>query len=216
MLQPREKARVSERQATMYASGSDFCRIFKEDMNNLYLLALLLTADAEKAEQCFVSGLDDCAGANQVFKEWARSWARRTIVQDAIRLVAPAAPDPDRGDPVPQAKAQSISHIGVAGGQTPALLQNEISAVLALEPFERFTFVISVLEHYSDQECALLLGCSRQSVIMARTRALRQIARSREEDQHHLAQAAFKIDSEAGNGNSILKLAIPARLATPA
>jgi hypothetical protein len=40
-----------------YATGGDFCRIYLEQMNNLYLLALLLTADPQKAEQCFLSGL---------------------------------------------------------------------------------------------------------------------------------------------------------------
>ena len=42
-----------------YASSDDFRRVFDEDMNSLYLLSFLLTADREKAEQCFVSGLED-------------------------------------------------------------------------------------------------------------------------------------------------------------
>lgn len=40
-----------------YATGGDFRGIYLEQMNNLYLLALLLTADPQKAEQCFLSGL---------------------------------------------------------------------------------------------------------------------------------------------------------------
>ena len=32
------------------------------------------------------------ARGNRVFKEWARSWARRTIIQSAIRLIAPRHP----------------------------------------------------------------------------------------------------------------------------
>src|SRR5215472_9439167 len=73
----------------LYATCADFCQIFAEDMKNLYLLALVLTADAEKAEQCFVSGLDDCTAGNPVFKEWARSWARRVVIKRAIRMIAP-------------------------------------------------------------------------------------------------------------------------------
>jgi len=58
-------------------------------MNGLYLLSLLLTADREKAEQCFVSGLEDAVDGNPVFKEWARSWARRVIIQNAVRVINP-------------------------------------------------------------------------------------------------------------------------------
>src|ERR1700724_3192522 len=74
---------------TPYASSADFCRIFDEDMNDLYLLSFLLTADREKAEQCFVSGLEDAVEGNPVFKEWARSWARRVIIQNAVRAITP-------------------------------------------------------------------------------------------------------------------------------
>src|ERR1700734_1321289 len=72
-----------------YASSADFCRIFDEDMNDLYLLSFLLTADREKAEQCFVSGLEDAVEGNPVFKEWARSWARRVIIVNAVRVINP-------------------------------------------------------------------------------------------------------------------------------
>ena len=44
---------------TPYASSTDFRQVFDEDMKALYLLSFLLTADREKAEQCFVSGLED-------------------------------------------------------------------------------------------------------------------------------------------------------------
>src|SRR5258708_35297021 len=69
------------------ASTDDFRRIFDENMSSLYLLAFLLTADHGRAEQCFVSGLEDAVGSNPVFKEWAHSWARRVIIQNAVRLI---------------------------------------------------------------------------------------------------------------------------------
>ena len=53
--------------------------------------------------------------------------------------------------------------------------QAGIAAVLELAPFERFVYVMSVLERYSDQDCSVLLGCMRRDVIAARTRALQQI-----------------------------------------
>jgi DNA-directed RNA polymerase specialized sigma24 family protein len=55
-------------------------------------------------------------------------------------------------------------------------------AILELPSFERFVFVMSVLEHYSNQECSLLLGCTRRDVIAAQTRALQQIGNSIERD----------------------------------
>src|SRR3981081_3494091 len=74
---------------TPYASSGDFHRIFHEEKDGLYRLAFLLTADHEKAQQCFVSGLEDSVRENSVFQEWARSWARRAIIQCAVRGIKP-------------------------------------------------------------------------------------------------------------------------------
>lgn len=37
----------------------------------------LLTGDPEKAEKCLVGGIEDCVKQNLVFREWARSRAKR-------------------------------------------------------------------------------------------------------------------------------------------
>src|SRR5215467_7657336 len=66
-----------------YATAADFQQIFTEDVNSLYLLSLLLSGNQEKAEECFVAGIGEAAKGNYVFKEWAHSWARRTIIQSA-------------------------------------------------------------------------------------------------------------------------------------
>ena len=79
----------SESAGRAYATSADLKRIFSEEVNNLYLLSLLLTGNPEKAEECFVEGIGESTKGNYVFKEWARSWARRTIIQSAIRLTAP-------------------------------------------------------------------------------------------------------------------------------
>lgn len=149
-----------------YATKADFCQIFNEEMQSLYTLGFLLTADPETAEKCFVRGLEDSAEGNPVFKEWARSWARRTIIQNAIRAIRPH-PSERSGSPnsLPDRNALDL------GTEQP-----EITAILRLEPFERFAFVMSVLERYSDQECSVLLGCTRRDLITARTRALSQTA----------------------------------------
>jgi hypothetical protein len=148
---------------TMYASSGDFRRIFHEETDGLYQLSFLLTADHEKAEQCFVSGLEDSVNGSPVFKEWARSWARRAIIHNAVRVINP--------HPTDEHAPPSLN----SDGKTPAGEEAEIAAVLELGPFERFVYVVSVLEHYSDQDCLVLLGCALRDVIAARIRALRQI-----------------------------------------
>jgi DNA-directed RNA polymerase specialized sigma24 family protein len=146
-----------------YASRDDFRRVFHEETDSLYRLAFLLTADSEKAQQCFVSGLEDSVNGSAVFKEWAHSWARRTIIQNAVRTI----------NPRPMEEYAPSSFDG--GGTTLAAEQVETAAVLQLEPFERFVCVMSVLERYSDLDCSVLLGCARRDVIAARIRALQQI-----------------------------------------
>lgn len=60
-----------------------------EDRVRLYLLSYLLTADRAKAERCFVPGLDLAAEDNAAIRDWAHSWARRTVIGNALRLIAP-------------------------------------------------------------------------------------------------------------------------------
>ena len=149
--------------SSQYARSGDLCRIFYEEIDSLYLLSLLLTADREKAEQCFVFGLEDSMNGNPVFKEWARSWARRTIIQNAVRLLNPR--------PMVVDEPSSFNN----SGGTLAEEQAEIAAALDLAPFDRFVFVMSVIEHYSEHECSILLGCSKRDVIAARIRVLGQL-----------------------------------------
>lgn len=152
--------------AGQYATVADFKRIFAEDVNSLYLLSLLLTGNPENAEQCFVEGIGESTKGNHVFKEWARSWARRTIIQSAIRLINP--------------RQRSLTATWTAGGarvidKVPIVLQDEVCAILDLAPFDRFVFVMSVLEHYSDNDCSLLLGCTKREIAMARPRAMQRL-----------------------------------------
>jgi hypothetical protein len=190
--------------STPYATSDDFRRVFDEDMNSLYLLSYLLTADREKAEQCFVSGLEDAVEGNPVFKEWARSWARRVIIINAVRAINPR--------PVEE-NSPSISVSVSSNGKTP-VVQVEIAAVLALEPFERFVYVMTVLEHYSDQDCSLLLGCARRDVVAARTRAFEQIGITMASHPRQLPPASSEKPAPDEHRSSLLELLVGQRLAT--
>ena len=157
--------------ADRYASREDFRKIFDEDSIGLYRLSFLLTGNPEKAQRCFVSGCEDCVTGNPVFREWAHSWAKRTIVQNAIEELKPQPRHSN--SPLSATIFPNVDQIsrGPDG-------HFEIDAVFGLEDFERFVFVISVLEHYSEQDCALLLDCSVQQVREARSHALQRMASS--------------------------------------
>jgi DNA-directed RNA polymerase specialized sigma24 family protein len=151
-----------------YATAADFEQIFTEDMSGLHLLSFLLTGDRDKAEECFVAGIGASTKSNKVFKEWARSWARRTIIQGAIRLVAPGR----RSEGVPRKSVPSR-----AMDFLPLALQAEVYAILELPPLERFVFVMTVLERYSDHECSIFLGYVQRDITAARARALQHLGR---------------------------------------
>lgn len=164
MFRRRNKQKSIER-ATEYASCKDFQQIFTEDMVGLHHLAFLLTADHAKAEQCFVAGLEDSIHGNPVFRQWARSWSKRAIIQSAIKAIAPV---PTRHGVLPEtADAQWQNGDDV----------ESIAAVVAgWEPFERFVFVMAVLEGYGLRECAALLACPMPDVIIAKSWAMQRLA----------------------------------------
>jgi hypothetical protein len=152
-----------------YATRSDFCRIHVEQMNSLYLLSLLLTGDTQKAEQCFLSGFEDSVRNNYVFKERAHSWARRSIILQAIRLLRPQP-----GEETGSNRARLSPFVGNVPAEVRAY--PNFARIVGLNSFERIVFIMSILEKYSAQECSLLLGCFRRDVITARTAAIRHVA----------------------------------------
>jgi hypothetical protein len=159
MLEPMHF--VNER-ATPYLTVTDFFSIFNEEMHSLYLLAFLLTADHDKAEACLVSAMGECEEGVGVFTDWARSWTRTAVLRRAIQMIMPA---PEHAD--------SVSLISLKTSGTPAE-NNPFSAILLLDDFERFVFVMSILEGQSDEQCAVLLRCSRRDVMIARVLALKR------------------------------------------
>ena len=164
MTQKYKEARSNE-----YATSSDFCHIFVEQTNSLYLLSLLLTADPQKAEQCYLLGFDDAVSNNSVFKGRAHLWARRSIILRAIQLLGPRPNDETELNET--GLSQLIEELPEEVREYPSFAR-----VVRLNSFGRFVFIMSMLERYSVQECALLLGCFRRDVIDARTAAIRHLA----------------------------------------
>ena len=144
-----------------HVTGRDFCHIFQKEMRSLYSLALILTNDRSAAERCFVASLEDCLNAHLIFEEWALSWSKRAVIKNAIRVISPR---PERDGEASLAPVRMNSILA--------------DALLGLQHFQRFVTVMSVLEGYSDKECALLLNCCTQEIVTARSQALRQLAQS--------------------------------------
>ena len=142
-----------------YATADDFRRIFETNTDRLYMLSFMLTANQALAEKCFVQGLQDARNGNPVFRDWAESWSRRTVIMNAIRALRPSPEAPS--DPGPADAAPFLADFP------------QLRSLLALPTFDRFVYVVTVLEGYSDRECALLFGRTREAVVSARVRALR-------------------------------------------
>jgi hypothetical protein len=148
---------------TDYAKYVDFCRVFTTDTKGLYLLAFLLTANHAESERCFVATVEKAFNNQAVFKEWARSWVKRMLIENAIEIVSSGA--------VPNSHQRDFWSAEQHGPQREC----EIDTVTELAVFERFVFVMSVLERYSIWECALLLGCGMNQIAEARITALRRL-----------------------------------------
>jgi hypothetical protein len=138
--------------------------ILTEEIHRLYLFSFLLTADNDLAEQCYVCGLKESVETIGVFMEWVRLLGRRTILKHAIRMIAPL---PDHMGSLSSIDSKAATTLG---------RNNLFAAVVALSAFERFVFVMSILEKQSDDDCSMLLGCSRLDVIIARELALKRLA----------------------------------------
>lgn len=142
-----------------YATYADFCNVFRDNVDRLYMLSLLLTGDEHMAEECFLAAFENCLDSKTVFKEWAQSWARRTMIQTAIRIAF---------SQTPPSKHYEFERIERAISGTEILM----ARVSRLAPVERFVYVLCVLERISDKECSLLLDCSLRDVMDAKSRAL--------------------------------------------
>src|SRR6516162_9709058 len=71
----------------VYATEEDFQQLFFAEITDLFRLSLQLTANAEKAERCLVDAMRDCFGNSAISRKFARVWAHRMIIRNAIRLV---------------------------------------------------------------------------------------------------------------------------------
>jgi DNA-directed RNA polymerase specialized sigma24 family protein len=163
--------KIQHRPVKPHESTSDikFCNLFRQEMDGLYLLALLLTANPKTAEQCFISGFEECMEGIAVNGEWAHSWAKRVVIKNAIRLAAPRVHH-SRSKVLPGFREKERE----PSERSPD--SRTLMSLLALGDFERFVFVMTVLEQLSNRDSALLLGCPLDEIRAARVHALQEVA----------------------------------------
>lgn len=147
-----------------YATCATFRQIFIDNLHSLYLLAFLLIGNHVESEKCFVASFEDAARASSVFEGWEHSWSKRCLIINAIHRVFHGT----AGSPV--------GRDTWCGVDVESEVPSVVNAVSGLAPLDRFVFVMSVLEKYSDCECSLLLGCALRDVVEARIQALWQIS----------------------------------------
>jgi DNA-directed RNA polymerase specialized sigma24 family protein len=109
------------------------------------------------------------AEKGSVFKDSATSWSRRIIIRNAIRITSPSP---------------SVERPHLVGNHSDLKIRSgaSLEGVQALPPFDRFVFVMSLLEGYSDRECSVLLSCAMSDILRARIRAMQQLPMRDEKD----------------------------------
>lgn len=153
-----------------YVSKEEFVGVFESEQAGLQRLALLLTANADAAAQCLSLALQQCLATSFVFKGWALTWVRRVVIRNAISLVMGS------GQPL-FVKANDDAEKGLTmypEGELSGPVAN-VQRILGFSQFDRFVFVICVLERYSVHDCAVLLRRSLRDINDARHRTSRQL-----------------------------------------
>src|SRR4029077_9982842 len=111
--------------------------------------------------------------------------SRRSVIKNAIRIMSPASGNLSRQRLVAKRNRLDL------GEDTP------LQCLRDLPSFDRFVFVMSVLEHYSVHECALLLSCPFSEILRARIRAFQQISKiEKNYPVHRNAAQPYVVDSD--------------------
>jgi len=153
-------------------SAAGYWGLISTEMNVLYLLSFLLTADKEKAEKCLDQALEEFVEGVEDFVVWAQTRGRDAVLDCAIRLVNPdPGATPDEMDFCDLPPFPAGNHV--------------FSTIAGLPAFERFAFAMTRIYGKSDSECAKLLSAARQEVTIARELTEQIVAANIEETPAH-------------------------------
>lgn len=157
------------------ASIETFASVFESERAGLQRLALLLTSNQGAAKRCLTRAFRECVAGNPIHKEWVLSWARRVVIRNAISLVMGSG---DQSFINKDDDANNGSITFLPDDSSEAI--SEYKSILELPDDERFIFVICILERYSLQDCALLLGKPPTEINETRKRIGYQMGQTRE------------------------------------
>ena len=128
-----------------------------DEITELYLLAFILTADKETAEQCVLDSVDGYLDSGAVsLVDWVKSDGRHAAITSAVKRLKP------------RVKASYSWTVPDGTRAVSAPSHQPFAVITALGTFERFVYVLSVLEGYDEEECADVLQCHRAEVVAAR------------------------------------------------
>lgn len=136
-----------------YAAPGEYAEVLVEQMNSLYLLSLLVTADRQLAEICLSGALDEYVHGRTTFMAWLKEDGRRAVLRHAVQIIRP----------VPK-QAYSWSLPEILPPLVSAAAHRPFAGVTSLSAFERFAFIMSVFEGLTDEDCGSLLNCSMEDV----------------------------------------------------
>jgi hypothetical protein len=135
-----------------YGAPGEYAEVLVEQMNSLYLLSFLVTADRQLAEICFSGAMDEYVRGRTTFTAWVKKDGRLAVLRHAVQIIRPVPK---------QAYSWSLPEIApplIAAAHQP------FAAITSLSAFERFVFVMSVFEGLTDEECGSILNCSMEEV----------------------------------------------------
>lgn len=169
-----------------YARKEEFVNVFECERVGLQRLAVLLTANREAAKRCLIGAFRECIASSSVSKEWVLRWTRRMVIRNAISLVMGPGGQSivNTNDDAYNGLIAFLSDDALGAIATP-------ESILDLPEFERFVFIICVLERYSIHDCALLLSKSPREVDEVRHRVGNQVGQS---DELCFSSQHFEID----------------------
>ena len=161
---------LTKRAKLEYATVDDMQKFFVAAMNDLFCLAFLLTADADRAEDCIFRSIHECMKNTRVLREKMLAWVRNSVIRNGIAIVTELeldSPQDTQINSIPLTPESSQACVGTMDCS---------AGILQLSSFDRLVYVICIIEHYTSRHCALLLRRSREEVREARARALAHIA----------------------------------------
>jgi DNA-directed RNA polymerase specialized sigma24 family protein len=132
-------------------------KVFYEHIEELFLLAFLLTGSTQHAEGCFVRALDLTAGYASVKDAYVYSVARRCVIKAAIGVIAREVRE----------CAEMESRSQDDDGQPDTSLVRDVAAdsetsivdnLLRLNSLRRAALTLRLFEKYHRKDMALLLG----------------------------------------------------------